>query len=342
MHQTKTGHTVTCIFENGHAAQLSIRPSETVYQAALRAGLSLETDCREGGCGVCKATLCSGQGDLGDFSDEALSDQEVEEGFILTCQFRPASDVVIQFPYDAEQREKAAVTGRLQTVERAAEDVMRLVIRPEEGFPPFLPGQYANIAGPGMAGTRSYSFANAPGQAEELEFFVRLLPRGEMSDYLRERARPGDAIQLFGPLGQFFLRPPVRPVLMVAGGTGLAPMLSMVRQIAQSIDAPPPGTLLYGANRPEELFAEEELAAFGDWLTVHRIVKEAPAGDWTGPCGFVTDFLEAEILSVARESDAYLCGPPAMIDEARRRLTAAGVPAKRIHAEKFVAAVSKP
>lgn len=327
---------VTCVFEDGATARFQASPLETVYQAALRSGLPLETDCREGACGVCKAFCADGEGDLGDFSDEALTEQEQDDGYMLCCQARPRSDLVLEFGYPLTLLKKTARTakGTVAAVEPVADSVTRLLIRADGEPPAFLPGQYVNIRVPGSVPARSYSFANPPAEPELMEFFIRMLDDGAMSNYLRGAARPGDAVELDGPFGQFFLRPPRGRLIMVAGGTGLAPMLSILAHLQQTRPAPPRVTLLYGANRPGELFGLDRIRAY-DWLELRTITL---AGGDGGPQGLVTDLIGADLLDAPAQTDVYLCGPPAMIDAARGAFERLGVPGRRVFAEKFLPA----
>lgn len=285
-------YNVTCVFEDGATARFQASPLETVYQAALRSGLGLETDCREGACGVCKAFCSDGEGDIGDVSDEALTEQEQEEGYLLSCQARPRSDLVLEFGYPLSLLKKAARTieGVVAEVEPVADKVVRLVIRPQSEPPAFLPGQYVNIRVPTAGAGRSYSFASAPAEPERMEFFIRMLDDGAMSNYLRSAARPGDAVQLVGPFGRFFLRPPRGGrLVMVAGGTGLAPMLSMLSQLESMGAARPRVSLLYGVNHPGELFGLDRIRAY-DWVELQTIAVDVD-GDWSGPQGLVTDLI---------------------------------------------------
>lgn len=334
---------VTCVFEDGATARFASSPFETVYQAALRSGLPLETDCREGACGVCKAFKSGGDGDLGDFSDEALTDDEADEGFVLCCQFRAESDLVLEFGYPLSllNKETATIDASVAEVEPVADNVVRLALTTEAEPPAFLPGQYVNISVPDRVSGRSYSFANSPAEPERMEFFVRILEQGAMSDYLRDAADVGDKVTLQGPYGQFFLRPPrAGRIVMVAGGTGLAPMLSMLAELDRAEGEKPQVTLLYGANHPGELFGAERIEALGDWVDLQTIVVEGDDA-WSGPTGFVTELLKDGALEDAASTDAYLCGPPPMIESARAALTSLGVPAGRIFAEKFIPSASE-
>ncbi|MBL7252633.1 FAD-binding oxidoreductase [Alloalcanivorax sp. C16-2] len=331
-------HHITCVFEDGGTSRFTSSSFETVYQAALRSGLTLETDCREGACGVCKAYLSDGECDLGDFSDEALSEDEEEQGYVLSCQARPRGDLVLQFGYPMSllNKEMACLTASVTALEAVADNVMRLVLEGDGEPLPFLPGQYVNLSVPGKVASRSYSFANSPLKPGAMEFFVRLLDSGSMSDWLRHQARVGDSVRVEGPYGQFFLRSPRGgELLMVAGGTGLAPILSMLEKLRADQARPPKVRVLYGANHPGELFALRRLADYGDWVAVETAVV-AGDGDWLGKVGFVTDLIAQQNLDDPSLADAYLCGPPPMIEAARHALVELGLPENRIFAEKFL------
>ncbi len=345
---------ITLIFEDGRSIGLQASSEETIYAAALRNKLRLESDCLEGACATCKGLCSSGEYRLGDYSEDALSDEEAAARQVLTCQMRASSDCVIELPYASTQalgkagvpvqRLAMQVTG-LETV---AEGVVRLTLGVvEQGVAAmqFLPGQYVHLQVPGSEAQRSYSFSNAPALAEvsatgssfteagSMEFYIKLLPSGVMSDYLRQRAAVGDRIHVSGPFGRFYLRPPQRPILMVAGGTGLAPMLSMLRSLLAQQQALPPIHLLYGAASSAEFCDGNSLQDLMDQglpLTVQRIA----VGDGPGQ-GHVTSLLRPELLH-ANGSDVYLCGPPPMIEAAQSWLRAQGVPATLVYAEKFL------
>jgi benzoate/toluate 1,2-dioxygenase reductase subunit len=336
-------HAVTLVFEDGRAVRIQARDDETVYAAALRQNVRIATDCLEGACATCKAFCTAGTFALGDYSEQALSDDERAQGYTLCCQARPRSDGVIEFAYASQQalaRVPAATYPlRVQRVERVSPSVVRLDLERRIDAPlGFLPGQYVHLRVPGTPALRSYSMANAPEQTEVLSFYVKLLAGGAMSDYAASRAQPGDAIDAIGPFGHFYLRAPVRPIVMVAGGTGLAPMLSMLEHLAQRGGCAHPIHLLYGVNTPDEFFGQEQLAALagrGLALDVERIPVEAAPG-WSGPAGHVTVLLR-EALIAGGDCDAYLCGPPAMVEAAQTWLAQHGVARQRVHTEKFVA-----
>jgi benzoate/toluate 1,2-dioxygenase reductase subunit len=167
-----------------------------------------------------------------------------------------------------------------------------------------------------------------------LALYIKLIEGGVMSRYLADRARPGDEIALDGSFGHFYLRRPQRPIVMVAGGTGLAPMLSILDQLAAQ-GAATPVRLLYGSAAPGDVFALHQLQAYDAKGVIFDLECSVvtSTGGWTGAVGHVTQLLRPEHVAGA---DVYLCGPPAMIAAAQRRLAAFAVPARRIPAETFL------
>ncbi len=332
-----TTHKVTILFEDGRGVAIDADEADTIYLSALKNRIRIETDCLEGACATCKGLCTQGEYTLDDYSDEALSDAEAARREVLTCQMHPLSDCVIEFPYDSSialRTEPETVAGRVAEVETVADAVVRLVVEPEAGLASFLPGQYVHLGVPGTGERRSYSFANPPSVTDRLCFYVKVLETGAMSDYVAHRAKPGDAMPITGPFGRFYLRPPVRPIVMVAGGTGLAPMLSMFDHLAESGGTDQPIRLLYGANTAGELFALDRLADDGLALATQLAVVAGEAG-WDGHVGHVTELLGPKHVT-GGDVDVYLCGPPPMIEAAETWLLANGVEAARIHAEKFL------
>ncbi len=335
-------HRLTLVFEDGRAVEIDARPGETAYAAALRQKIRLESDCLEGACGTCKSLCTHGSFELGEYIDEALSDAERMHGFSLACQMRPTSDCVLELPYVSSQALARLVPVEreylLKRIEPVSQDVMRLELdRSTEAMFGYLPGQYVHLRVPGSALKRSYSMANphdALDACGRLSFYVKVLTAGAMSEYVSARAKPGDLIGVTGPSGHFYLRPPTRPIVMVAGGTGLAPMLAMLEQLARTATGAPPIHLLYGVNVAAEFFGADQLERLAQGPLDLRIERMPVSSDgWNGPTGHVTTLLRDEML-ISGAVDAYLCGPPPMVEAAQAWLRQRGV--TRIHAEKFV------
>jgi ferredoxin-NADP reductase/ferredoxin len=319
---------------------LNAQPTETLVAAAQRQGVTMPVDCLEGVCGACKLRLMDGEVTPGFCSDEALSEAEVAAGWILGCQARIKTDVVATTPALASQlhaRAPATLSSVVTGLETVAADTVVLRLRLENGeIKHFLPGQYAKLHVPGTEHWRSYSYSNAPGAAE-LEFLIRILPQGVMSGWLG-KAKVGDKLQLSGPFGVFYARPSDAPVVMIAGGTGLGPMLSMLRASAAATTTPSV-TVFYGVNHAAEIACLEELRALVDKRPDSAVhISVAHASEAVAPVkpGFVTDLLEVVPERVIGAGLFYLCGPPPMIEAARLRLAALGVAEERIISERFV------
>ncbi len=335
-------YNVTLVFEDGRSEQILADEEDTIYMACLRNKIRILVDCMEGACATCKGHCVEGEYDLDDVSDEALSDEEAAQREVLTCQMHARSDCIIEFPYESRLAFKTDPQSWLCKVaacEQVSSTVYRLDIQrlDTEAEPPsFMPGQYVHLSVPGTEETRSYSFANAPHDSETYSFFIKALKHGVMSDYVRGRAQVGDEITMAGPFGHFYLRNPECPIVMVAGGTGLAPMLSMFDHMIETGATTQPVHLLIGANEPTELFHLDVLEGYkskGILLTTEIAVVEGDA-DWSGETGQVTSLLRQELIEGS--ADVYLCGPPPMIEAAESWLAERGVDSKLVHAEKFV------
>ncbi len=310
-------------------------PYETVYQAAARSGAPVLTDCLEGACATCKARCVEGEYDLIDPSFDALSSEEEQAGFVLLCQMEPRGPCVVEMPYTlafAQNSHPGMLSCEVGEIASVGSSIVRL--RVESPTPlDFVPGQYAQVLVPGTDVRRAYSFANSPG-AHTAEFYVRLLEDGAMGAYLRRRARVGDELQLELPFGGFYLRAGTGPLVAITGGTGLAPILSMLAELAAR------GSrrnvhVIHGARAPEALFGLEALEAFnasGLSVQLHLAVeRDAAPGMFTGQ---VTDIVTSDLIG-SPGADVYLCGPPSMVASAEAKLAMHGVPAARVFVERF-------
>jgi benzoate/toluate 1,2-dioxygenase reductase subunit len=301
----------------------------------------LLTDCREGGCGTCKAAIQAGQYSLDDYSQDALSDAELAEGSILTCRLRPQTPCVIEFDYPMSAiRRGAAPSARpaaILEVAQCAEDVVELTLETEDGKPfNFLPGQYANLQIPGTHVVRSYSFVSQPGSSRAA-FLVRRIRQGEMSGWLESSARPGAPMLVAGPFGRFFLRDHAKSLVFVAGGTGVGPIISMLDSIKAAGIAPPQVTLVFGVNTSAGLFYHERLQSLLEGFAGGRLVVSIMTPDvgWDGVSGTAVDALDNIDLDPA--AHAYLCGPPIMVSRAEAALECRGVSKGAVFAETFLA-----
>ncbi|MDD5034386.1 MAG: FAD-binding oxidoreductase [Methylococcaceae bacterium] len=337
-------HQIEITTEDGETIHFECRGDEDVITAALRQEIFLMSSCREGGCATCKAFCAEGDYQLVGCSVQALPPEEEEEGNVLLCRCFPESDLELEVPY-AYSRISFAPEDRCFTAEvvelaRLASNTMRLRLRRIGGDRKvtFAPGQYLDIQIPGTELTRSFSPANTPNEEGELEFLIRLLPDGRFSDYLRSGAQIGQPLTVKGPLGVFGLKENgFRPRYFVAGGTGLAPVLSMVRQMHQWKE-PQETRLYFGVNKPEEAFYLAELKALEAAmpnLGVRICAWQADEG-WSEERGSVIDVLRRDLEHKPTQPDIYLCGPPAMVDAAYAVCDQFAIPRNQIFLEKFL------
>ncbi len=249
-------------FEDGVTRFVDCGANEKVLDAAFRNRINLPMDCSDGVCGTCKCRAEAGSYDLGDdYIDEALTQDEADEGLVLTCQMIPKSDCVISVPVPSTacKTGTAHFDAAVCEVTPFGDAAYELVLDSQTEAPVFLPGQYVKIAVPGSGQQRSYSFSSAPGN-QRMTFMIKQVPGGLMSSWLGG-AQAGQALQMTGPLGSFYLRAVTRPLLFLAGGTGLAPFLSMLEVLAQQ-GTQHPVHLIYGVTRDQDLVMVDRLVDY--------------------------------------------------------------------------------
>lgn len=336
-------HQVALSFEDGVTRFISCRDDQTVADASYRQRINIPLDCRDGACGTCKALCESGTYDGGTYIDDALPADEAAAGYVLPCSMRPRSDLVLQIASSSKVAKTAAATfeGTLVELHRLSPTTVAFGVEiPNREDLAFLPGQYVNVAVPGTDVTRSYSFSNAPHE-QRLTFLVKLTPGGAMSTYLAERAAVGDAITFTGPHGSFFLRETERPVLLLAGGTGLAPVLSMLRTL-RAAGSPRKAHLVYGVSSDADLVELDTLRAVAADLPGftwdHCVADPASTAANKGPeRAYVTSLIRPEHLYDG-DVAVYLCGPPPMVESVRKHVAAEGIEPFGFYYEKFALA----
>jgi propane monooxygenase reductase subunit len=330
--------------------ELEVDEDETILNAAFRQGVMLMHGCKEGQCSACKSFLLDGEVDLDRYSTFALPDFEEQEGYTLLCRAHAMSDVEIELLHYDEEAIRSGVpivtaTAEVETVESLTHDIRRLVLRlrdPEQLT--FHSGQYMDIAVPGHAGEhRSFSMANTAAEPDKLEFMIKLYDGGRFSGLLANGngIKVGDELTCTGPYGMFTLRDSSpRRLVFIGGGAGMAPIVSLLRSMAEK-GTTRPATFYYGARTQGDLFGLDELEQLGrdvPQLSFVPALSEAVADDgWEGEQGLITDVvdrLEADLADV----DAYLCGPPPMVDAAIALLERRGCPESHIYFDKFTTA----
>jgi benzoate/toluate 1,2-dioxygenase reductase subunit len=336
-------HRVALVFEDGVTRFISCEEDQTIADASYRARINIPLDCRGGACGTCKAFCESGEFDSDSYIEDALSADEEARGYVLPCSMKPRSDLVLQIATTSAAAKTGAAThnGTITRLDRLSSTTVALTMEIDDRDDlAFLPGQYVNIAVPGTEFSRSYSFSSAP-HDKALTFLIKLTPGGVMSEYLGSRASVGDEISFTGPNGSFFLRESTSPLLLLAGGTGLAPILSIVRTL-DAVGSHRPVHLLYGATTDDdvvELDTIEELASSIESLTWDYCVADK---NTTAPHqGYLTSLIGPERLHDGNVA-VYLCGPPSMVEAVRHHFREANFAPSGFYYEKFALAAAPP
>ncbi len=331
---------------------LEVEPGEPVLKAILRQGRFVKYGCKHGGCSTCRAEVVEGDYELSDNTSFSLSDADRAAGVVLLCStfVDGQEDLVVdvsQTMDDLSEEEYLAgqhVQEYAATVDRISaltHDTRWLGLRLDQAADlPFVAGQYVEVAVPGSADSwRSFSMANPPGESGRVDLIVKVLPGGAFSAALDTAVKCGDHMRLRGPFGQFGVRLSHRPMIMVAGGSGMAPILAMLGDLAATRNRREV-IFFYGARSRRDLFLVAELTGLAlahDWLTFIPALSEPdPAdSDWAGETGLITDVVARHFPST-RGMEAYLCGPPPMIDAAIGVLKATGCKERHIFFDRFV------
>ena len=331
---------VALSFEDGVTRFVNCGPTETVADASYKARINIPLDCRDGACGTCKSICESGDFDGGDYIDDALTESEAEAGYCLPCQMVPKSDLVVQIPTTSDVAKTAAAAhpATVTAVERLAEGAFALTVELDDREAlAFLPGQYVNISVPGTDQTRSYSFSTGA-DSTHLSFLIKYAEGGAMSEYLAQRCAVGDRLELTGPMGSFFLRESARPLLLLAGGTGLAPVLSMLETLAAAGTTDRPVHLVYGTSFDTDVVYTDLLDEYTTripGMTWDLVVADP---ETVHPnTGYVTGLITPDHLHDGT-ADIYLCGPPPMVEAVRSHLDAENLQVTHFYYEKFTPA----
>jgi benzoate/toluate 1,2-dioxygenase reductase subunit len=335
-------HGVSLRFRDGVEHSIRVAAGQTVLDAALEQGAPILFQCRSGSCSSCIANLTDGPAEMRKGGASVLLKSEADAGKRLLCQTHVAGDCGFDLDYDSTAGSNGPRKLRtfVDSVERIADDAVRLKLELASGdWFDFLPGQFIQVCVPGTDIWRSYSIASTPAELPSLELLIRLLPGGAMSEWLVSNAKPEDIVAIEAPFGNFFLREKVRaPHIMIAGGTGLAPMMAMIDTIRVQSGKKPPILLSFGCAGEAGLFNREQLELRSLWmpgLDIRISVDRGPAGRGVHIGNPVQAVTAADIRDPY--TVAYLCGPPGLIAAARMHLAAIGVAPENIHAEQFVA-----
>ncbi|MGQ0481148.1 MAG: FAD-binding oxidoreductase [Pseudonocardia sp.] len=326
--------------------EIEVDEDQTILRAAAEQGVMLMHGCKEGQCAACKSFILDGEDVEHDkYSTFALPDYEKEEGFTLLCRAHAYEDLTIELlNYDEEMiRSGLPITeavAEVVSIDPVTHDLRHLVLRlVEPAEIKFFPGQYVDIAVPGTEEHRSFSMANTSSrEGGRLEFVIKVYPDGLFSAFLDNTLQVGDRLELTGPFGVFTLREGHDvDLVFVGGGAGMAPILSLLRSMSER-GIRRRATFYYGARTAADLCFEKELhaleASLPDFRYVPALSEPTDGCGWDGEVGLITDVcrrLESDLAG----RDAYVCGPPPMVEAAMETLEQLGVDSGRIYYDKF-------
>jgi CDP-4-dehydro-6-deoxyglucose reductase len=326
-----------------------VQRDEPLLTAAIRQGIGLPYGCKDGACGSCKSRLIEGRVIHGAHQLKALSEAEEAAGLILTCCATPQTDCTVEARSVPGAGEFAVLKmpTRVMALYKPAPDValLRLQLPANQSFR-YHAGQYIEFILRDGA-RRSYSMANAPGRTgtpPAIELHIRHLPGGLFTDAVFSTLKEKDILRVEGPFGSFFLRESHKPIVLLASGTGLAPVKALVEQLQDSGNTRP-AVLYWGCRSRADLYLHawaEEAAATLPWLRYIPVLSDAlPADGWTGRTGFVHQAVMADLPDLSGHQ-VYACGAPLMVDAAQRDfIQHCGLPAEEFLADAFTSEADK-
>lgn len=309
---------------------------DTVLRSALRAGIGMSYSCNVGSCGNCRFELLAGEVAHQREAPPAWTEKDRARSRYLGCQAQPLGDCTIKFRLDPAASlpvRPALREGVLVSVRPLNHDITEFTFR-VTGDPAFLPGQYALLALPGVAGARVYSMSDLP-EGDLWSFIIRRVPQGAATTVLFDWLQPGATIGLDGPYGLAYLREESpRDLLLIAGGSGLSPIVSLAKAALARTDRRV--RVYFGGRTPSDTEAAADLARLDPGrLSLVTAVSDAAADGWLGRTGFVHEVACEDLGDSIRDHEIYFAGPAVMAQAIQAALHARGVPREQVHYDEF-------
>ena len=324
---------------NPSGQQFTVEEGENVLEAGLRQGIALPYSCRGGSCGSCLTQIEKGIVDYPEGEPLALAPYDMERGKALLCQAVAMTDLVVNNPQVGVEPELEVKTlpARVEKMRKLNHDVMELTLKlPATERMRFRAGQYIEvILRDGKR--RAFSLANAPYDDQYLELHIRHVPGGQFTTQVFGEMKEKALLRIEGPLGSFYLRDSDRPILLIGGGTGFAPLKSIVGQLkAKGIDKPV--TFYWGVRSQADLYMDylpRDWASRSPLFNYVPVLSEPkPEDHWQGRTGWVHQAVLEDISDLAAY-DVYLSGPPPMIQAARLAFLERGLPGEQMYSDSF-------
>ena len=330
--------------------QFQVAPDQFILATGISQGIGLPYGCKDGACGSCKCKKISGDVVHGTHQSKALSAEEEENGYVLTCCAKPLSDLVLESKQvtEAGAFPIKKMPSRVMALEKLSHDVMRLKLQlPANDVVQYHAGQYVEFLLRDGA-RRAYSMGNAPhtldAAAPMIELHIRHTPGGKFTDHVFGAMKEKEILRIEGPYGSFYLRESDKPIIMVASGTGFAPIKALIEHM-QFKNIKRPTTLYWGGRRPADVYLDawvKERCAEMPNLTYVPVVSDAlPEDAWTGRTGFVHRAVLDDLADMSG-CQVYACGAPIVVDSAQKDFVEQrGLPTEEFYADSFTTEADK-
>ena len=339
-------HDITLITSDAQTISFTCEEGEDIIAAGEKVNIYLAAQCQTGSCGACRARCDTGEYTLGEHSDDALSKADVDNRHVLMCRTYPRSDLKMNLPYDyglvrfEKTPEREATITSIQYLNADTVKLELQLLPDDEGnlSLDFEPGQFVQLRIPDSVVKRAYSLTNAPNWDGSLEFLIKLRPQGKFSTFLREQATPGMKLPLEGPQGWFTLQDNgLRPRYFVAGGCGVAAIMSILRRMAEWQE-PHPTRLFFGVWREQEVFYQQELADLAaDYPNFqYQICVFEASESWQGYRGSVVAALEEALKASDSKPDIYICGSAGLVENVIEAVKAFGISEDELIYERYL------
>lgn len=320
---------------------IKVKEGQSLLDAVIRNGVQIPYGCRHGSCSACKAQVLEGDYQhMNRVTEYSLMGFEREEGYILMCSTLAESDLVVEIEEDESDLSFFPVQDfQAEVIENIActHDIHKLVFQLQEpAHIPFAAGQFFEFDIPGIEDTRAYSMASPTSESGLIEFHVKRIKDGKGSNFMCD-LQPGTTATGSGPFGKMQIKDRTKDMVFVAGGSGMAPIKALIEELFAS-DYQGQAWFFYGARAKRDLYLIEEWSKwekkYPNFHFIPALSDPEPADSWDGEQGFIADVVKRTMPDM-KGMDAFLCGPPIMIQTVMDALTQAGVRGSNIYYDEF-------